>query len=292
MGEGLSSFVLVTGMSGAGRTTALKALEDVGFYCIDNLPVPFLREIASYCKSSGKKDRVAVGLQILSSTEVEDFICTLEGLRELVEVRLIFLEAEDGVLLRRFKETRRFHPLMKGSILESIEQERRLLEPVKRVAWQVIDTSNMNSYALRRLIFDLFYGLVNKLFQVSITSFGFKYGIPSYIDMLFDVRCLPNPYYEESLRDLDGRDERVKRFVFSDDGRFLELMWGFVKESVLFLRRDGRLNINIGVGCTGGVHRSVAVAEWLGNNLLEEGYRVSVYHRELGQYKNLLGASP
>ncbi len=289
MAEGLSDFVIVSGLSGAGRTTAIKALEDIGFYAVDNLPVALLESFYRYCLDSSM-GRVAVGIHTKTKEDVGVFEEAFKKITRDNGVFLLFLEAEKGILLKRFRETRRFHPLRGKSIVEAIIREKELLAPVKELAHKVVDTTDMNSYALRRCIFDLFRGLVDGRFRVSLTTFGFKKGMPSYVDMLFDVRGLPNPYYEEDLRDLDGRDEKVFSYVFStaEAEKFFSSLLAFVVEALESLKGDGRLSINIGVGCTGGRHRSVAVAERLGDALRRKGYRVSLFHRELGEYKDLL----
>lgn len=214
----------------------------------------------------------------------------IPGYHQIFTKMLLFLTANNDVLLRRFKETRRFHPLLKDTMLDAIKRERDLLKPVMEISDRVIDTSDMNSYALRRFIFDLFSDTLSQKFKISFVSFGFKKGIPSYLDMLFDVRGLPNPFYEEHLRDLDGRTQDIKDFVFSSDSakNYVDSLIQFLEIAVESLKSDGRLGITIGIGCTGGMHRSVAVAEYLGYKFLNRGYRVSIYHRELGEYKDLL----
>ncbi len=293
MGEGLNRLVLVTGLSGAGRTTAVKALEDIGFYTVDNLPTALFDQFLQYFAESLKDPNVAIGLSVCNGEEISQFREFYGSLKSKFTTVLIFLEAADDVLLRRYKETRRFHPLLfvKGNLKEAIASERQMLEKIKDFADIVVDTSTMNSYALRRFIFDLFSDVVEKKFKLSITSFGFKKGIPSYLDMLFDVRCLPNPYYEEHLRDLDGRDERIRNFVFSsgEAKEFVDSLVSFLGTALEHLKEDGRLCVNVGFGCTGGVHRSVAVAEFVGYSFNKRGYRVSIYHRELGEYKELVG---
>ncbi len=293
MGEGLSSLVIVTGLSGAGRTTALRAFEDLNFYCVDNLPSVFLEPLVDYYERFGGKRGVAVGVYSTSEREVEGLKSIIEKVSRNRRVYLLFLEAEDSVIIRRYREAKRSHPVSGSGVTRGdIEFERRLFAPLREIAWRVVDTSRMSTHHLRRFIFDQFVPLLNGKFKVSITSFGFKHGIPSYLDILFDVRALPNPYYEDSLRHVDGTYRDVADFVLSsrEAKDFVESLWSFLCSYVDFLKGDGRLVINIGVGCTGGVHRSVAVAEWLGMRLAEKGYLVSLFHRELGLSKDLVGS--
>ncbi len=291
MAGALSRVVVVSGLSGAGKTTAIKALEDMGFYCVDNLPVVFFERFLSFCGDSGK-ELVALGVDVRDREGITLFRELFPSLKSRDgRLFLLFLEAEDAVLLRRFKETRRFHPLWFESFAGAIKRERELLAPIRAMADRVVDTSGMNAHALRRCVFEMFHDVVDSSFQVFITSFSFREGIPPYLDLVFDVRGLPNPYYVDELKEKTGMDEGVSSFVFSDPDAeaFFRGLSDFLLLSIESLRGDGRLSVSVGVGCTGGKHRSVAVCERLGKILVERGYRVSIYHRELNHYRALLG---
>ena len=274
--------VFVTGLSGAGKTTALKSFEDIGYFCIDNLPVPLIESFLELLKDAKGKDKVAIGVDVRDREHIQLLPQVLKRLSASRDVKLVFLEADINSLIKRFRETRRRHPIESESITRSVEIEMDMLRELRDVADYVVDTSGMNVYDLRRYIIDTFSGSSSTM-TVNIITFGFKKGIPPFIDLMFDVRFLPNPYYVDELKNLTGTDERVKEFVFSDPNfePFMERLINLLTFLIPLYKRDGRSHLSIGIGCTGGVHRSVAVAERLGEALASSGYRVDIFHREL-----------
>lgn len=280
--------LIVTGMSGAGKTEALKALEDLGYYAIDNLPTLLLTNIVDLQPASGTKlDRVAVVMDARGGTDFADLFSALDGL-ESIPYTIVFLDASNEELLKRFSETRRIHPLDSEGlrVTDTIAQERRLLQPLRERADVVIDTSSINIHELR----DILKGVVPHLEDLRTTrltfiSFGFKYGHPLDADIVIDVRFLPNPYWVEGLREIDGNDPKVIGYVMSQP-ETLEFIEVFIKMLDLILpsyRRERRPYLTIAIGCTGGRHRSVVIATELSNHFREEGFHTSVIHRDLNK---------
>ncbi|BDG61669.1 RNase adapter RapZ [Caldinitratiruptor microaerophilus] len=280
--------VIVTGLSGAGKTEALKSLEDVGYFCVDNLPPAFIPKMAELCvQSEGKISRLALGIDIRGG---EFFSQTLSALDELERAgypyTILFLEASDAVLVRRYKESRHRHPLAaEGRIEEAIRRERRLLEELRGRAGYIVDTSNMTVNQLRQEIVKLLgqdsqNGRPGLL--VHVVSFGFKHGLPMDADLVFDVRFLPNPHYVQSLRDRTGEDPAVEEYVnrWAVTRKFLRRLQGLLGFLLPQYEAEGKTQLTIAVGCTGGQHRSVVVARQLAQWLGERGYRVTVEHRD------------
>ncbi|HYH50830.1 MAG TPA: RNase adapter RapZ [Acidimicrobiia bacterium] len=277
---------IVTGLSGAGRSEAANVLEDLGFFVIDNLPPLLIPKVAELARAPGRPaTRYALGADVRSGA-LEDLHVALEQLREAgARTRILFLEAGDNVLVRRYEASRRKHPLGEGErMLEAIAEERALLEPLKAEADVVIDTSNLNVHQLRDRLRALFAGgPSDQSLQTNIVSFGFKHGLPLDVDLVFDCRFLPNPHWVESLRPLPGTDPKVKRYVMKQDETeaflaelerlFALLLPAYVKE--------GKSYLSIGVGCTGGHHRSVVLAEELARTLERLGFPAQVHHRDL-----------
>ncbi len=278
--------VVLTGLSGSGKSTAIHALEDAGYFCIDNLPVPLLPKVIELAAGGGSLQSLAFVIDTRSRQFLSDAGKMIERLRdEGVPMRIVFLEADDDVLVRRFSETRRRHPLGDEgvTIREGIRQERERLDELRHRADEVIDTSAHTVHTLKSLIQTRYSGDKDLSLQVTVLSFGFKHGVPLECDLVFDVRFLPNPYFVEELRERTGRDADVHDYVFSfaETTRFLALFQEMADFMLPMYRREGKSYLTIGIGCTGGHHRSVAVAETIGERLRTRGWQVSVRHRDI-----------
>ncbi|WP_066896181.1 RNase adapter RapZ [Clostridium nigeriense] len=281
-------FIIVTGLSGAGKTEATRSLEDMGYFCVDNLPPKLIPKFAEACvQSQGKIDKVALVIDIRGGIFFDDLFESLIYLKKQdFKYEILFLDASDEVLVKRFKETRRSHPLAPGSrIITGINEERKRLREVKDRADIIIDTSK---YAIKDLREEMTknYGDVKqpqKQLSVTILSFGFKYGIPVDSDLVFDVRFIPNPFYIPELKPYSGNDEPVRRYVLQQ-----EETKGFIKRTddlLEFLipnyKKEGKRQLIISIGCTGGRHRSVAIANALYESLANRNYNISVEHRDI-----------
>jgi RNase adapter protein RapZ len=280
--------VLITGLSGSGKASALKAFEDLGFYCIDNLPVDLIPRFAELCQRGGDIGRAAVVADIRGGEALSQLPSVYEHLAERhPKPNLVFMEASDEALIRRFEETRRPHPLGGDlPVREGIRLERELLKPMRQLADAVISTTRMNVHELRDFIQARFGGLEKRrTMLISVVSFGFRFGVPTDSDLVFDVRFLPNPNYQPRLKSKTGRDRAVQRFVesYPQTQEFLRR----ITELLFFLLpnylREGKSYLTIAVGCTGGRHRSVALAERIARNLSDEGYKTRVSHRDIGK---------
>jgi UPF0042 nucleotide-binding protein len=273
--------VLISGLSGSGKSVVLKAMEDAGFYCIDNLPAPLLPETMEHMRLYGVRD-TAVSIDARSGANLVDLGKELDALREYMEVSTLFLTAREGSLVKRFSETRRRHPLASGqrSLEECIQEEREMLDALAANAL-LIDTSDMSANNLRAKIKDLLK-LSSAEFTLVFVSFGFKHGIPMDADLVFDVRCLPNPHYDPVLRPLTGRDAPVIAFLEADPhvGEMLEDIRAYVTKWLPAYIQDNRHYFTVGLGCTGGQHRSVYFAETLAAHF-RKGQQVLVRHRQL-----------
>lgn len=282
-------FVVITGLSGSGKGSVLKAFEDLGYYCVDNLPVDLIPKFAGSCQAPQSRiERAAVVVDIRGGealSSLPSMYQTLGG--DKLKSSLVFLEASDRALIRRFEETRRPHPLGRDlPVREGIRLERLLLKPMRRLADAVIDTSRMNVHELRDLIQGRFGGLAaRKTLLISLLSFGFRFGVPPDSDLVFDVRFLPNPNYVRELKNKTGRDRAVKRFL--EASPLTRDFVNRVTELLLFLLpqylREGKAYLTVSIGCTGGRHRSVALAESFAGILAGEGFRTKIMHRDIGQ---------
>lgn len=280
-------FIIVTGMSGAGKSQAIKTLEDLGVFCVDNLPPSLIPTVADLCAHSEPRiNRVAFVIDVREGeflAPLEEVLVTLKGRGHAV--RVIFLEAEDQVLLRRFSESRRPHPLApQGSILHGISLERKRMAQLKSEADMVLDTSDLTIHDLRRLLESAFRDhRPGSKTTITIVSFGYRHGLPPDADLVFDLRCLPNPYFQEELRPLTGQDPEIAKFLLDDPRArsYLEQLWGFLRFAFPFYLQEGRAYLTIALGCTGGRHRSVAAAEYLVGQFQAEGREVGVRHRDI-----------
>ena len=280
-------FVIVSGMSGAGKSTALKVLEDFGFFCVDNLPVallPNFGEIASDRQT--EVDKVAVGVDIRNGEQLTRLNSQLDVLCELgIEYEILFLDAEDETLVKRYKETRRTHPLAKEDRIETgISREREMISFIRDRADYIIDTTTLLTRELRQEVEKIFVGNEEYgNFIITVLSFGFKYGIPSDADLVFDVRFLPNPYYDLNLRPLTGNDKAIQDFVMEhqESVEFLEKLDDMMEFLIPNYIKEGKYNLVIGIGCTGGKHRSVTITNKLAEKLKPLPYSVKVEHRDI-----------
>ncbi len=277
---------VITGMSGAGRATAANVLEDVGFFVIDNLPPALIGKVAELARGGNSPQRYGFGVDVRTGSFVADLDEALAELRGLgARTRVLFLEAADDALVRRFDASRRPHPLADAErLLEGIQKERALLEELKGRADVVIDTSMLNVHQLRDRLVSIFASdATGAALQVDVVSFGFKHGLPLDVDLVFDVRFLPNPHWVDTLRPLSGRDAPVREYVLAqpDAQAFLEQLRQLFALTLPAYEREGKAYLSIAVGCTGGRHRSVAVAESLGATLTELGYAPHLRHRDV-----------
>lgn len=278
-------FLVVTGLSGSGKTVVSRALEDFGYYCMDNLPAKLIPGFVDlWLREEVEIDRAALVIDIREPRFLTDFPGVLREIRRRVPARLIFLEATDEALAKRFNETRRPHPLApRRPILEGVRLERRRLLGIRKLADEVLDTSGLNIYQLKDLIAERVLGRKKRRTQVVLTSFGYKHGLPLESDLVFDTRLLPNPFYVERLRTRTGRTPSVRKFVLESPGTkpFLKELTRFVDYVLPRFAREGKTTVAIAVGCTGGKHRSVVVAEELRAHLKRAGADVRTFHRDL-----------
>lgn len=278
-------FWIVTGMSGAGKSQTINCFEDMGFFCVDNLPVALLPKMAKLCSESGRRlQRVALGIDVREGGFLGGIKDSIQKLKKQgVDCRIVFLDAEDKTLLRRFSETRRRHPLGK-SVKAGIREERRQLMKMKEMADKIIDTSALTLAELKHRILDLFDTRISRSdLAISIVSFGYKHGLPVDADLVWDVRFMTNPNYIQHLRHKTGRDAAVKRFVLGtpQSERFGDMFFGLVGESLPYYVQEGKSYLTIAIGCTGGHHRSVVMSEALAGYLSKRGYKVRVSHRDI-----------
>lgn len=282
-------FTVVTGMSGSGKSLAMNVLEDIGFYCIDNMPPQLLHKFVDLCiQSGGKLERVAIAMDIRSGDSFEEMRAQLEQMKgdEKLDVKVLFLEASDEVILKRYKETRRKHPLdtaYQGSLHDAIAAERVRLNPLRGIASYLIDTSYLSTSQLKEQVKSLYLEKSSDSMMIQLTSFGFKYGATTEADLVFDVRCLPNPYYVQELRPHSGCDACVREYVmsFPQSRQLLDKLKDLLDFLIPLYVGEGKSQLIIAFGCTGGKHRSVTFAELIGDYLAQKGLYVHKSHRDI-----------
>ncbi|MDG5112603.1 RNase adapter RapZ [Companilactobacillus pabuli] len=292
MAEDMLSLVIVTGMSGAGKTVAMQSFEDLGYFCIDNMPPNLLPKFWELVHESGKIKKVALVVDIRSRSFYDEIFSMLSKMDEdeqekhqRVDMKILFLNASNEELVSRYKETRRSHPLaMEGRLLDGIEKERELLSEIKSRASVEIDTTDLTPRQLREEIFDNFQeSSVVPTFHIEVMSFGFKYGLPIDADIVMDVRFLRNPFYIKELKTQTGMDKPVYDYVMDDaeTKNFYDKFYGLLKDIVPGYEKEGKTSLTIAIGCTGGQHRSVAIAQRLGTDLKKLDYYVDITHRDM-----------
>lgn len=280
--------IVVTGLSGSGRSAALKAFEDIGFYCVDNLPLALLSAFVGFAQQSEETNRTAIGIDIREKGFPQNFPMLYGRLKSQgYTIEMVFLDASDQTIVRRFSETRRPHPLAKGttSLVDGIRKEREALSEVKKRADRIIDTSDYTVHDLRQAV-EREYSASDsdRPMVVTVVTFGYKFGVPYDLDLLFDLRFLPNPHFVPELRPLTGEDVSVREYIMenADSKEFLKKLQEFLEYLLPRYRREGKSYLTIGFGCTGGRHRSVALSLIIAARLRESGYDVIVKHRDIG----------
>ena len=277
--------VILTGLSGSGKGSILKTFEDLGYYCVDNLPVSLIPAFSElYVEGVGEIERAALLVDAREGEQLERLPQIYRKLRAERPATLVFIEASDEVLLRRFSETRRPHPLgADASIPEGIREERRRMGPIRRMADVIIDTSRFNVHELRQFVNDRFQNPQKRPLLISVVSFGFRFGIPSDADLVFDVRFLPNPHFVPRLRPFSGKNPRVARYVrsFPQTDQFLRRIESLLLYLIPHYIREGKSYLTVALGCTGGRHRSVMLAEVIQRALRRKGYSAKVVHRDI-----------
>lgn len=282
-------FIIITGMSGAGKTSALHALEDIDFYCVDNLPPLLISTFYDLCKNSADKkmENVAVVTNIRDSADYKNLIASLDKLKsDHSQFKILYLDSREDVLLTRYKQTRRKHPLSEnyhGSMVDAVHLEQELLERVRERADFVIDSSLLSPIQLKERVSAMFMSEDNSILSVTCMSFGFKYGLPSEADLVFDVRCLPNPFYIEELKHKTGLDESVREYVlkWEETQGYIKRMLELVDYTLPLYIEEGKSQLVIAIGCTGGKHRSVTLTRALFSHITENGQRATIHHRDI-----------
>jgi len=282
------AIVIVSGLSGSGKTVALRALEDSGFFCVDNLPLTLIDSFITQLTQKGDIKRIGIGIDIREQAFLSNIDSALLPLRGKYKIEIIFLEAEKGVLIRRFKETRRPHPLSSASgsadIEKFISQEKKMLMPLRREAGRIIDTSSYTPHQLRHFITSLYSSAAKtRAMSLTLMSFGYKFGVPQNIDLLFDVRFIPNPHFIPELKELSGIDMPIKKFIFekSQTKEFMKKLKGLLDFLIPLYIKEGKTYLTIGIGCTGGKHRSPAITEKIVTLIKNQPVDINVIHRDL-----------
>lgn len=283
-------FVIISGMSGAGKTSALHIMEDIGYYCVDNIPTSLLQTLYKLCKDSSDKamKRVAVVVDVRGNGDYEVMYDDLENFKKNNEgVSILYIDAKVDSLIVRYKETRRRHPLTErlkdGSVAAAVKEEQILLVPVKTLADYSIDTTFMSIKQLRERIISMFLENSSNSIMITFMSFGFKYGIPLESDLIIDVRCLPNPFYIAELKEHTGLEKCIQDYVLDSEEtqEFVKRLIDWLDYSLPLYLKEGKSELVVGIGCTGGKHRSVTIAELLDNYFMEKGYKCIVQHRDV-----------
>lgn len=283
-------FVIITGMSGAGKTSALHVMEDIGFYCVDNIPVELLQTLYHLCSNSHdeKMKRVAVVVDVRGTEDYEAMVSEVEKFKQInQEARILFFDAKEDNIIIRYKETRRRHPLSykltDGSVSEAVRLEKALLSPLKRIADFKVDTTYMSNKQLRERVMSMFMDNTTESLTLTFMSFGFKYGIPLEADMIMDVRCLPNPFYIPELKNLTGLDKVVRDYVLDSEEtqEFTKRLLDMLDYAVPLYLKEGKSELVVGIGCTGGKHRSVTIARLLDEHFEQKGYKCVIQHRDV-----------
>lgn len=280
-----TELAIITGLSGSGKGTVLKALENIGYYSVDNLPVGLMLKFAELARDSPNTRRAALIVDIREGKELERLPKIVAQVRRRIRTKLVFLEAVDATLMRRFSETRRPHPLgTSKSVSANLRKERRALEPIRALADHIIDTSSFNVHDLRQHVREMFGGGRGaKAIQITVSSFGFRHGVPSDSDLVFDVRFLPNPNYVPALKDHTGLERSVAKFVqgYPQTGEFLDLAGALLGWLIPHYTKEGKTYLTVSFGCTGGRHRSVSIAREMRRRLERAGYQVKETHRDI-----------
>lgn len=281
--------VIVTGVSGAGKSQAVKTLEDMNFFCVDNLPPMIIPKFLEICKMSEDKiENIAIVMDIRAGKLFESTSSALAAIEDSgYTYEILFLDASNETLIKRYKTTRRRHPLAPNDRIEvGIEREREKLSAIKKRAKYVIDTSNLTPKKLSESILSIFeYGKIFEELFIGVTSFGFKNGVPNDVDLVFDARFLPNPYHIDELREFTGKDERIKSYVmgFPETSILLDKIMDYLEFVIPQYIKEGRIQLIVGIGCTGGKHRSVVLAEEITKRLQANGHRAKISHRDIGK---------
>ena len=283
-------FIIVSGLSGAGKSKVATNLEDLGFYCVDNMPAEMIPQFAQLCLATkGRYEKVALVTDVRGSLSFDVLFQSLDALDKMgLRYSILFVEATTETLVKRFKETRRLHPLMRDGtpMMEALERERTLLTPIRNRANVILDTSRLSTGMLRGMLIDMVAGGMREhAMSVNVLSFGFKHGIPLEADLVFDVRFLPNPYYIPELRNKTGLEEAVRNFVFRYQATkdFVEKLEDLLNFTLPQYVEEGKTELVIAVGCTGGRHRSVAIAKELADFITKRGYTVVLNHRDMAR---------